>query len=376
LKRTNLRLYWRDRAPLRQFRTAVSLHSHTLYSEESLAFVPRYTANVPILAQAIRQQEQRYRASTGRVLDFSKAFWRPPLAPRAAHDLEKHQIEDRLDVGALVSLTDHDDIQAGALLSVVAPQIPISVEWTIPFGPSFFHLGVHNLPALRAQSIFAELVRFTARPTRAHLGALLAGLNDSRETLVVLNHPLWDEARIGAVEHAQLLGRFLERYGESIHALELNGLRPWKENSQVRWLAEHSGHVLISGGDRHGLEPNANLNLTNAQTFAEFVAEIREDRVSDVLFMPQYREPLRLRMIETMWDIVRDYPDFPIGRRSWSERVFYRRDDGSVKPLATLWRGDGPWPVKWFLRCLRALKSQHVRSALRVALAEPGEVSI
>jgi hypothetical protein len=376
MKRTNLHLYWRARAPLRQFRSAVSLHSHTLYSEESLAFVPRYTATVPVLSQAIQQQEQRYRASTGRALDFSRAFWTPPLAPREAYDLEKLEIEERLDADALVSLTDHDDIQAGSLLSVVDPKAPISVEWTIPFGPSFLHLGVHNLPAPSAQVIFGELASFTARPTRAHLGVLLSGLNDCRETLLVLNHPLWDEARIGAVEHAQLLGRFLERYGEHIHALELNGLRPWKENSKVRWLAEHNGHVLISGGDRHGLEPNANLNLTNAQSFSEFVAEIREDRISDVLFMPQYREPLRLRMIETMWDIVRDYPDFPIGRKSWNERVFYRRDDGSVQPLATLWRGEGPWPVKWFLRGLRALKSQHVRSALRLALTEPGEVSI
>ena len=72
MKRTHLHLYWRDRAPLRQFRTAVSLHSHTLYSEESLAFVPRYTATVPILSQAIRQQEERYRARTGQGLDFSR----------------------------------------------------------------------------------------------------------------------------------------------------------------------------------------------------------------------------------------------------------------------------------------------------------------
>jgi hypothetical protein len=376
MKRTNLHLYWRDRAPLGQFRTAVSLHSHTLYSEESLAFVPRYTANVPVVSQAIEQQHRRCLASTGRGLDFGRAFWRPPLAPREAHDLERRQIAERVDADALVSLTDHDDIQAGSLLSVVDPKVPVSVEWTIPFGPSFFHLGVHNLPPARAQAIFGELKSFTARPSREQLSVLLSGLNDDRETLLVLNHPLWDEARIGAVEHAQLLGRFLERYGEHIHALELNGLRPWKENSKVRWLAEHYGHVLISGGDRHGLEPNANLNLTNAQSFSEFVAEIREDRISDVLFMPQYREPIRLRMIETMCDIVRDYPDFPIGRKCWNERVFYRSDDGTVKPLATLWRGEGPWPVKWFVRGLHALKSQPVRSALRVALTEPGEVSI
>ena len=373
MKRANVRLSWRDRAATQSFRTAVSLHSHTLHSEESLAFVPRYTGSVPILARAIRQQEERYRTSTGSALDFSRAFWRPPLAPREAYDLETKQIEDHLDVDALVSLTDHDDIQSGSLLSVIDPRIPISVEWTIPFAPSFFHIGVHNLPPTMAPPMMRALTEFTSSPVRRRLSELLAWLNEFPETLVVLNHPLWDEARIGAVEHAQLAGRFLERHGEKIHALELNGLRPWKENAQVRWLAEHSGHILISGGDRHGLEPNANVNLTNAQTFAEFVTELRQDRISDVLFLPQYREPLRLRMIETMWDIVRDYPEFPDGRKRWNDRVFYRLKDGSVQPLSALWRGEGPWPVKWFLRGLRAIKSQPVRNALRLALAEPRE---
>lgn len=148
-----------------------------------------------------------------------------------------------------------------------------------------------------------------------------------------------------------------------------------EENRQVIWLAEHSGHPVISGGDRHGLEPNANINLTNARTFAEFTAEIRQERRSDILFLPQYREPIRLRRIETMWDIVRDYPELPIGRRCWNERVFYKMDDGSVRSLAEIWTVD-PWPVTWFLRGLRALKNTPVRSALRVALAEAREASL
>jgi hypothetical protein len=141
-------------------------------------------------------------------------------------------------------------------------------------------------------------------------------------------------------------------------------------------LSERSGHPLISGGDRHGLEPNANLNLTNAQTFDEFVGQIRNNGISDILFMPQYREPLRLRMIETMWDIVRDYPNFPIGRRHWRERVFYRQDGATVKPLSELWKGTEPWPVRCFLSGLRGIKSQYIRAFLRLALAEPREAEV
>jgi len=376
MKRSQLHWLWQNSAAPNRFRTGVSLHSHTLHSEESLAFVPRYLGGVPIVSDIIRHQESRHFELTGRVLDFSRTFWRPPLAPREAFSLEKSQIENKLGIRALVSLSDHDDIQAGYMLQVVEPETPISVEWTISFGPSFFHLGIHNLPRDLAPSIMQDLASFTAAPNKPRLRELLSALNEIREVLIVLNHPMWDEARIGEVEHAQLSSRFLERFGEYIHALELNGLRPWKENRRVLWQAEQFGHAVISGGDRHGLEANANINLTNARTFSEFVAEIRDDGVSSVLFMPQYRETLRVRMVETMWDVVRDYPDFPVERRRWSDRVFHRHDDGQVRPLSSYWHGNEPWPIRFFLSGLRAVKSQHLRPALRLALADSQEARI
>ncbi len=375
MTRTHLYLHWRDRDVARRFRSAVSLHSHTLYSRESLAFIPRYTSKVPLLGEAIRRQQRRHRERTGRELDFSRAFWRPPLAPREALELERVQIENLLDLDPLISLSDHDDIHAGALLAVLDPAAPISAEWTVPFGPSFFHIGIHNLPAARAQGTMRELEQVTANPTRERISQALAAVNEFPGALVVWNHPAWDEARIGSIEHAQLLGQFLERFGEWIHALELNGLRPWRENRRVISLAEHSGHPLISGGDRHGLEPNANLNLTNAQNFAEFAEEIRRDRHSDIVFMPQYREPLRLRMIETMHAILRDYPEFPTGRRHWRDRVFYTNEDGSVQSLSGVWHDGGPWIVRAFLAFIRASRIPQLRGALRLALADAPEIA-
>jgi len=375
MKKTHLHLSWRDRSRIGCFRTGVSLHSHTHLSRESLAFIPKYTAGVPLLSQAIRQQTRRYLASTGRTLDFARAWWTPPLSPREAFDLEKRQIEDQLGRNALVSLTDHDNLEAGCALAVVEP-VPVSVEWTVPFGPTFFHLGVHHLPPQRARSIMADLAGYTSAPSPHALDDLLAALNQLDDTLVVLNHPLWDEPRIGEIEHSQTLSVFLERHGRRIHALELNGLRSWKENAAVTRLAAHSGHPLVSGGDRHGSEPNAILNLTNAASFAEFASEIRNDRMSDVLFMPQYREPLRLRFIETMWDIVRDYPERPVGRKRWSDRVFYQWEDGAVQPLSAIWRGVEPWPVRYFLVGLRLAKSHSLRGLLRIALGDAQEVSL
>jgi hypothetical protein len=67
----------------------------------------------------------------------------------------------------------------------------------------------------------------------------------------------------------------------------------------VTQLASSFRLPLISGGDRHGREPNACVNLTNAASFPEFVEEVRNDGWSDVLFMPQYREPSKLRILQT-----------------------------------------------------------------------------
>src|SRR5215472_7303491 len=193
---TDLDLLWRG-SPLRGYRTAVSLHSHTLHSEESLGFIPRYTAAVPMLASVIREKQENYRTSSGVEIDFSRAYWTPPLAPREAYDLENGAIE-ALDLAGLISLTDHDNVEAGLLLSLIeqARPIPVSVEWTVPAGPVFFHVGVHNLPPRRAHSILADLQSYTSRPSSKLLDDLLAALDEMDETLIVLNHPLWDEAGI------------------------------------------------------------------------------------------------------------------------------------------------------------------------------------
>ena len=94
----------------------------------------------------------------------------------------------------------------------------------------------------------------------------------------------------------------------------MNGLRNWDENRAVRRLAEKWNMLLIAGGDRHGVEPNANINLTNAASFTEFVHEIRREKKSNVLFMPQYAEPWKHRILQSTVDAIRHYPEFPQGR--------------------------------------------------------------
>ena len=141
--------------------------------------------------------------------------------------------------------------------------------------------------------------------------------------LVVFNHPMWDLYLIGKEKHQFLVNEFLQKNGDYLHALELNGLRNWDENRAVRRLAEQWNMLLISGGDRHGVEPNANINLTNAASFTEFVHEIRREKKSNVLFMPQYAEPWKHRILQSTIDAVRHYPEFPQGSRTWDERVYH-----------------------------------------------------
>ena len=89
------------------FRTAVSLHSHTSSSRESLDFIPRVCAKVPILRQAERAYRRRYERVHGHSLDYTQVWWTPPLTPDEALRVETEQIE-ALGLRQIVSLTEHD----------------------------------------------------------------------------------------------------------------------------------------------------------------------------------------------------------------------------------------------------------------------------
>jgi hypothetical protein len=369
--KTTVQFLWQGRSVHEQFRTGVSLHSHTMYSEESLGVIPRYTAKLPFVAAAIRHHEAEYQQKKGGQFDFSRAFWTPPLAPRQAFRLEEKQIQRRFQLPALVSITDHDDIRAGTLLRVMDrfQKVPISTEWTMPFGPTFFHLGIHNLPPTEAPGIMEQLASFTAKPEESQLAGILSMLNSYPDTLLILNHPLWDEKKIGMGNHMHVLGRLLERHGRLFHALELNGLRSWAENQQVMRLGRQTRFPLVSGGDRHGLEPNAILNLSQATELVEFIHEVRYARRSHVVFMPQYREPYKLRLLQTMADVLRDYPQNFIARSSWTDRIFYRfPGNPTPSPISVEWPNGGPLIIKQFIAAIRLLEWRGIQSALRVAL--------
>ena len=249
--KNSFQFFWQSPTAPAGFRSGVSLHSHSMYSEESLSMVPQYTAKVPYLGDAIRRQEAEYHRLNRRRFSFGDAFWTPPLAPRQAYRLEEKQIRRKFRLPALISLTDHDDIRAGTQLHVLDrfKNVPISTEWTIPFGETFFHLGVHNMPPADSAMLMRRLAAFTGNPEPAQLGGLLEMLHIYPDVLLVLNHPLWDEKGIGGERHVAVLKTLLTTYRGFFHALELNGLRSWGENKQVVALAKELNIPVVAGGD-------------------------------------------------------------------------------------------------------------------------------
>lgn len=190
-----------------------------------------------------------------------------------------------------------------AMLALRPPRTtgPISVGWTVPYRDSVFHLGIHNLPAPTANEWTQTFAEFTAVPSVPRLKDILSQLDVLPDVLIVLNHPVWDLYNVGPERHFFCINDFMSNCSHFIHAMELNGLRGWPENRRVTALAQEWEQLLISGGDRHGVQPNANINLTNAASFDEFVHEVRNEGISHILFMPRYAEPRKHRIFSQLW---------------------------------------------------------------------------
>ena len=370
---------WRDQIAHKGFRTGVSLHSHTNQSKETLDFLANLGCKYAMIRPLLARLENRAQSKSGIRVNYAAGYWTPPMTPRLAFDLESRQIEN-LDLESMVSITDHDNIDAPMLLRTIpsARRIPVSVEWSVPYGGvQDFHLGVHNLPSTHAKRWMRTLAEFTRQPGDQRLKEILSALSEEPNVLVVFNHPMWDLYLIGQEKHEFLVNEFLQKYGSWLHALELNGLRNWEENRATRKLAQQWNMLLISGGDRHGVEPNANINLTNATSFTEFVHEIRRERLSNVLFMPQYAEPWKHRLLQSTLDAIRDYPDFPQGSRTWDERAYHPDANGVIRPLSEIWpKGHAPFTIHWIIKAVQMLGKGPVSGGLRLAWSETAQLRL
>jgi hypothetical protein len=248
----------------------------------------------------------------------------------------------------------------------------LAMEWTVPFGEAIFHLGIHNLPSRQASELVGELQAYTQNPSRQDLSELLASLGQLPGVLVVFNHPLWDLCCLGGQRYTQVLNNFLQNNVQFLHAFEMNATRGWKENNAVMQLAERWQRVIVSGGDRHGCEPSGALNLTCAESFPEFVHEIRQEQRSHVLVMPQYTESRCMRTLQTLVDVVREYPDYPQVSRRWDGRVFHPDHITNIdRPVSAYWNAPPAFLERIFF-IIRLLENTAVRQMLDKILRQDG----
>lgn len=381
---------WKEPLAVASYTVGVSLHSHTSISEESLSFVHSMCAWLPGFSAVLGRYERVARERHGLTLDWNRANWRPPLQPRMAYDLEARQIQ-RLWLSPMVSITDHDSIDAPALLRTVPSSrgIPMSTEWSAPFGDTVFHLGIHNLPSSEAAAWMQRFKAYTteAEATRARRGdveaadrqllSMLRELHEKPQVLIVFNHPIWDLHKVGSALHLAEVKRFIKLAGRCIHAIELNGLRHAQENREAGRLARETGHLVISGGDRHGLEPNANINLTTAASFTEFVEEVRVDRRSHVHFMEQYRTRWEQRILQSTLNAITDFPHFLPGWQRWDERAFHPDRNGDMRPLSELWpNGAAPKLLRAAIATVRLGRNPAMSAPLSLAFPNVNRIGV
>lgn len=366
LKQTRLHILHeaQDLAP--KAKTGVSLHCHTQYSQEMLDFIPVYAEKIPIISFFWKRERDKYLKREGKGLDFSTAHWSPPMSPHEVYRIETEQINGA-GLNSIVSISDHDCIDGSLLLNEQHDnhKAPISLEWTVPFEYGFFHVGVHNLPKTQAVELTKTLIdfSFSENPTNARLHELFAMLNEIPQVLVILNHPLWDIEMVGKAKHEILLKNFIKEHGKWIHAFEINGFRTWSENKAVIEMAEALSIPIATGGDRHGCQPNTVINLTNAETFEEFVEEIRIDKRSEVVLMPEYKQPIQSRQLQSFSEILKTYPDFPEERRRWFDRVFFDIGNGTgINPVSAYgWVNGGPLWLRIAIKVLAFSGSPKMR---------------
>ena len=162
LKQSKLHILSRPEDLSERARTGVSLHCHTEHSKEMLDFVPHYADKLPIINYFWHKEQEKYLAKEGKGIDFSTAYWSPPMSGASVYDIECTQMANA-GLEPIVSVTDHDSINACLEVNETREnhRAPISLEWTVPFNYGFFHVGVHNLPRENAVEITETLLNYT-----------------------------------------------------------------------------------------------------------------------------------------------------------------------------------------------------------------------
>jgi hypothetical protein len=96
-----------------------------------------------------------------------------------------------------------------------------------------------------------------------------------------------------------------------------------------------------------------------------------------MLFMPQYAEPWKHRLLQSTIDAIRHYPEFPQGSRTWDERVHHPDANGVLRPLSELWpNGHPPKAMSWIIVAVQLMGAGLFSGGLRLAWSEESELRL
>jgi len=151
---------------------------------------------------------------------------------------------------------------------------------------------------------------------------------------VIFNHPMWDLYLVGHERHEFLVNEFLQKNGNYLHALELNGLRHWDEIAGCGGWRRSGTCCSSPAGTARGRAEREHQPDQRDELYG-FVHEIRREKKSDMLFMPQYAD-LEASDSAVAIDAIREYPEFPQGSRTGTSACTIRMRTGTAAVEPTL----------------------------------------
>ena len=278
--------------PDREFGYAVSLHNHSCHSVEKLSAL-----NHVIRKAYMRPWSGVLQSSFGlghvSDLNYAEVTFNPPYSPEDVYHMEAEAAGPWGFNGLHLAITDHDEFAGNLDLlqrrTDLNGSIAVSEELSLWFQGHLFHLGINLMPVATAPETHAQMQAAARDGRYDDLFEILT----SSGCLVILNHPLvaW---RPGA--NAIPVTDLLTRYGWAIHALEVNGMRTREENDRVLELAKAWKKPVVGGGDSHLMVASSILSISNAATFKDFVAEVKDGHAVPFV-TPNYFAPLRWKLI-------------------------------------------------------------------------------
>jgi hypothetical protein len=314
--------YRKCRKPHREFRTAVSLHNHSVHSVENIASL-NHVIRMPAMRPFSGILQKAFGLAGIPNLDYADIHYNPPLTPTEVLQLELTSVRRIGFDSLLFALTDHNSVLGGPELlrspSARKNRIALGEELSILFHGHVFHLGIIGLPPDQFMAVHNQMQAEAQSDSLDNLFDLLHSIG----CLVILNHPLLSWHGNG-IETAQAV-ELLERYGWAIHALEYNGMRRRMENDSVLKLARQMHKPVVGGGDSHFLTPGSVLCVSgHADSFAAFIQEVKEGKATP-LILGNYGAPLKWKLFLRVLGFIADYRKIAYYKEQDIEKVIGKK---------------------------------------------------